>query len=148
MNHHSVREYSNVLPLFSLAPKHSESLHLFTEVLVLIPVQPVVPQHPHQLVGLLHRGVIVDPSERGAFELEFIIKQTKFLLFTLLLWLISELVKHYLRMVIQFDFALSEYLVTEPFHVSGVVTCALHCSRVCVNLGQGSLSSSPTRHLD
>ena len=148
MNHHWARGYSNPSPLFSLAPKNSESLHFLAEVLVLVPVQAIVPQHPHKLVGLLHRRVIVDPSEREAFKLEFIIKQTKFLLFTLLLWLISEFVEHYLGMVIQFGFALSKYLIAEPFHVRGVVTCAFHSSRVCVNLGHGSLGSSPTRHRD
>ena len=61
------------------------------------------------------------------------------LLFTLFLGLVSELAKHNSGGMFQFDLTLSEYLITEPLHVGGVVTCALHCSLISVNLGQGSL---------
>ena len=70
------------------------------------------------------------------------------LLFTLLLGLVSELVHHNFGVMFEIYFTLSEYLIAEPLHVGGVVTCALHCSLISVNLGQGSLGSGPSRHCD
>ena len=61
-------------PFVCLPPENPEALHLLTEVLVLVPEQAIVPQDSHQLIGLLHCGVISDISRNHELD-ALIIKQ-------------------------------------------------------------------------
>ena len=59
------------LPFFRLPPQFSQPLHFLAEVLVLVPVEAVVPEDSHQLVRLLHSRVVSNPLLTLLFGLVF-----------------------------------------------------------------------------
>merc|ERR1719433_992399 len=103
-------------PFFRFASKLSQSLHFLTEILVFVPVEAVVPENSHQLIGLLHGRVVSDPA------------------LTLLFWFILQFPQHLSRRFSQGSSHLPKYLSTEPLHIIGIVTVAFHSSGVAVDL--------------
>ena len=130
-----------VLPSFVLPPEVPEPVHLVTEVLVLVPVEPVVPQVPHELISLLMSRVVHNPS------------------LTLLLGFSSKLFGHlnggvslrstrlkqgtdyyFVKFLILISY-LSEYLVAESPHPVSILSLTLHSPGVGEELGQCSFGS-------